>query len=253
MLLAEPPRTRFDLNFTVVGVPVRVHPLFWLVAVLLGFSARDPVFVVIWVGVVFVSILVHEFGHAMAMRHYGESPRVVLHAMGGLTIADPTPWGRTWAHVSPGGRQQILISAAGPGAGFVLAGLVLVAAISVGLALGVGAAFGVAQVSAGTLESAGLRYLDVLVTSLLWVNIGWGVINLLPVYPLDGGNISRQLFLMVDPLQGVQKSLWVSVGVGAAAAAIGLLVLGNLYIGLLFGLLAFSSFGMLRGQGIGRL
>jgi membrane-associated protease RseP (regulator of RpoE activity) len=147
-MLFEPPRTRFDLSFTFAGVPVRVHPLFWLVAVLLGFSARDPVSVVIWVGVVFVSILVHEFGHALAMRHYGESPRIVLHTLGGLTIAEPTPWGRTWANVSPGVRQQILISAAGPGAGFLLAGVVLVVAIAAILALGAGAAFGVAQVPA---------------------------------------------------------------------------------------------------------
>src|SRR3990172_1122587 len=213
MLLAEPGRTSLDLSFTLAGVPVRVHPLFWLVAALLGFSAGDPIFVVIWVAVVFVSILVHEFGHAFAMRHYGESPRVVLHAMGGLTIAEPTPWGRTWANVAPG----------------------------------------VAEVPSGTLESPGLRYLDVLITSLLWVNIGWGLINLLPVYPLDGGNISRQVFLMADPLEGVRKSLWVSVGVGAAAAALGLLILNSVYIALLFGFLAFSSYGMLRGQGIGRL
>ena len=253
MMLLEPPPTRFDVKFAVAGIPVRVHPIFWLVAVLLGFSARDPVFVLIWVGVVFASILVHEFGHALAMRHYGASPRVVLHALGGLTIADPTPWGRTWANVSPGGRQQILISAAGPGAGFLLAGVVVAVTIAAGLALGLGAAIGVAQVSAGTLESAGLRYTDVLITSLLWVNIGWGLINLIPVYPLDGGSISRQLFLMADPLDGVRKSLWVSVGVGAAAAAFGLLVVSSLYIGLLFGFLAFSSYGLLRGQGIGRL
>ena len=253
MLSLEPPATRFDLRFTVARVPVRVHPLFWLVAALLGFTAGDPVFVLIWVGVVFVSILVHEFGHAFAMRHYGESPRVVLHAMGGLTIAEPTPWGRTWANVAPGGRQQILISAAGPGAGFLLAGLVLIVAMAALLAWGAGASFGVAEVPSGTLESPGLRYLDVLITSLLWVNIGWGLINLLPVYPLDGGNISRQVFLMADPLEGVRKSLWVSVGVGAAAAALGLLILNSVYIALLFGFLAFSSYGMLRGQGIGRL
>ena len=253
MLLAEPSRTSLDLSFTLAGVPVRVHPLFWLVAAFLGFSAGDPVFVVIWVAVVFVSILVHEFGHAFAMRRYGESPRVVLHAMGGLTMAEPTPWGRTLANVSPGGRQQILISAAGPGAGFVLAGLVLAVMIAAGLTLGVGTAFGLVQVSEGALQSTAVRYLDALIFSLLWVNVAWGVINLLPVYPLDGGNISRQLFLMADPLQGVRKSLWVSVGVGAAVAALGILVLNSVYIGLLFGILAFSSYGMLRGQGVGRL
>jgi len=245
VLLTEPPRTRFDLTFTVAGIPVRVHPLFWLVAALLGYSAGDAVFMLIWVGVVFVSILVHEFGHALAMRIYGETPRVVLHALGGLTIAEPTAWGRTWANVSPGSRQQILISAAGPGAGFLLAGLTVVVMVV--------AAFGAIQLPGSLLESSGLRYLSALITSVLWVNVGWGVINLLPVYPLDGGNISRQLFLLADPLGGVRKSLWLSVGAGAAAAVFGLLVMNSVYIGMLFGMLAFSSYGLLRSAGIGRL
>jgi Zn-dependent protease len=252
MLLAEPSGTRFDLTFRLIGVPVRVHPLFWVVSALLGFSSRDPLFVVIWVGVVFVSILVHEFGHAVAMRRYGDSPRIVLHAMGGLTIPEPTPWGRTWAQVAPGGKERILISVAGPAAGFLLAGLVVFIMIAAGVTLGVGSAFGVVQLPASTLQSEGLRYLGVIISSLLWVNVGWGVINLLPVYPLDGGNITRQLLLMADPAGGVRKSLWVSVAVGAAVAVLGWVVLGSPWISVLFGLLAFSSYGMLRGQGIGR-
>ena len=36
MLLNEPPRTRGDIHFVLFGFPVRIHPLFWLVALLLG-------------------------------------------------------------------------------------------------------------------------------------------------------------------------------------------------------------------------
>ena len=65
MLFAEPPPSQGDLRFRFFGFPARIHPFFWLVTVLLG--ARGDVSAVdllVWVVVVFVSILVHELGHA---------------------------------------------------------------------------------------------------------------------------------------------------------------------------------------------
>ncbi len=248
-MFAEPATTRYDLHFRLAGVPVRVHPFFWFISALLGFTARDPVFMVMWVGVVFVSILVHEFGHAFAMRRFGESPRIVLYSFGGLTIADPAPWGRTWATLPRSAQEQIVISAAGPAAGFLLAGLVIATAVALGFGLG----FGVVTPSTSLLTSPGFKYLGELIFQLLWVNIGWGVINLLPVHPLDGGSISRSLFVIGDPLRGVEKSLWVSVVVGAAVAVLGLIVLKNPFIGVLFGLLAFSSYSLLQGAGARRM
>src|ERR1700733_11897336 len=78
--------TPYDLRFRLLGIPVRVHPLFWLVAAVLGFSANDrnlPM-VAVWVACVFVSILVHEYGHALMARALGSSPSIVLWGMGGL-------------------------------------------------------------------------------------------------------------------------------------------------------------------------
>jgi hypothetical protein len=62
LLFQVPPPTRYDLRFNLAGFPVRVHPLFWLIAVLLGYSSGDPLQILIWVVVVFVSILIHEMG-----------------------------------------------------------------------------------------------------------------------------------------------------------------------------------------------
>ena len=62
-LFQPPPPTQYDLRFAIAGIPVRVHPLFWLITILFGFSA-DLIQLLIWVFVVFVSILVHELGHA---------------------------------------------------------------------------------------------------------------------------------------------------------------------------------------------
>ena len=54
--------TPYDLRFHALGIPVRVHPLFWLGAALLAGRADDLAVIVIWVACVFVSILVHEYG-----------------------------------------------------------------------------------------------------------------------------------------------------------------------------------------------
>lgn len=86
LLLEPPPPTRYDLRFTLVGVPTRVHPLFRILAVFFGGFAPDPVRLLIWVAGVFVSILIHELGHALAMRRCGQPSQIVLHLMGGLTV-----------------------------------------------------------------------------------------------------------------------------------------------------------------------
>jgi stage IV sporulation protein FB len=80
------------------------------------------------------------------------------------------------------------------------------------------------------------------VTLLLWVNIFWGLINLMPVQPLDGGNVARNLFLHYDPLDGVRKALWLSVITGALLALLGLFAFRSIYMALLFGLLAYQSY-----------
>ena len=64
MLFQSPPPTRYDLRFSIAGIPVSVHPVFWLIALLFG-SSGDPLLIPIWILVVFVSILVHELGHAL--------------------------------------------------------------------------------------------------------------------------------------------------------------------------------------------
>ena len=129
LLFQVPPPTRYDLRFNLAGFPVRVHPLFWLIAVLLGYSSGNLLQIVIWVLVVFISILIHELGHALAFRRYGLSSQIVLHFAGGLTIPESTLWGSRWANVALGPNQNIFISLAGPGAGFLLAAVVILGVI----------------------------------------------------------------------------------------------------------------------------
>lgn len=112
------------IEFSLFGFPVRVHWSFWLLAFFLGggFYARDPddwTRVLVAIGVIFVSILVHELGHAFAGRHYRARPEIMLLGTGGLCSLPGTRFTRP---------QHIFVSFAGPLAGFALAALLYVAA-----------------------------------------------------------------------------------------------------------------------------
>ena len=250
MLLQSPPPTRYDLRFTIAGIPVRVHPLFWLLTLLLG-ATGDLISLLVWVLVVFVSILVHELGHAFTMRYFGQSSHIVLHFAGGLAIPDSVQWGSRWANVALGPNQYILISLAGPFAGFLLAGLTILGVLISGGSVGTTWLFGLIPLPLTAVLPFGGRVLGVLVTILLWVNIFWGLINLLPVFPLDGGNVARNILIQYDPLNGVRKSLWVSVITGGLIALAALVFLQSIYMALLFGLLAFQSYQSLQGRTMG--
>src|SRR5512143_986284 len=107
-LFQAPAPTRYDLRFTLGGIPIRVHPLFWIIALLFGLADSNLVHLVLWIVIVFVSILIHELGHALVMRLYGQPCFIVLHAAGGLTVPEDRWWGNRRANVLLGPRQEIL-------------------------------------------------------------------------------------------------------------------------------------------------
>ncbi|MEI7781482.1 MAG: site-2 protease family protein, partial [Planctomycetota bacterium] len=126
MFLAEPQPTPADLRFPVRGIPVRVSAWFWVAAALLGWNVCQGLaegdqrellrYLAAWVGVVFASILVHEMGHALAYRMFGQSAHIVLYHFGGLAI--PDQWGRRGARRP---IERLIVSAAGPLAQLALA------------------------------------------------------------------------------------------------------------------------------------
>ena len=120
MLLGEPPRTRGDIHFVLFGFPVRIHPLFWLMALILGYNSPGAKEIAAWVAAVLISILVHELGHALVLRAYGVRPSITLHGLGGVTSSN------TGQAFAPQLRtlEEVVISAAGPAAGFLLAAAV---------------------------------------------------------------------------------------------------------------------------------
>lgn len=255
MFFAEPPPTRYDLHFRLAGVPVRVHPLFWLVGTLLGAGAdAPPVQVLIWLVAVFFSILVHEFGHALAFGRYGVRSHIVLYSFGGLAVPDSAYAGLPSRRARYGSPQsQVLVAFAGPAAGFALAAAVVAAlyfagyhvSFSTGLASFLDFEFGPPD------NPIPYFKVSLLVHFLLYINIFWGLVNLLPIYPLDGGQIFRAILVRFNPADGVRQSLMLSVFTAAGLAVVVWVKLQSVFMGLLFGYLAYLSFATLQSYGGG--
>jgi len=206
LMLGVPATTDFDLKFRLLGIPVRVHPLFWALAAFLGWSSRSGGEVVVWVACVFVSVLVHEFGHGLTARALSaQSPSIVLYGMGGLCVYDRE-------HRSPWRRLVIILM--GPGAGFLLFGLVAVAGT---LILGI-APFRLAIVHEPPRWAFSSPLIWAAYSDLLLINLFWGIFNLLPIYPLDGGQVSHTLLSMNNRREGPKRCYIVSIGVAALLA-----------------------------------
>ena len=223
--------SRGEWRFRLFGTLVRVQIWFWFVILIMG-GDRQPVPALTWVTVCFVSILLHEFGHVAAFRLFRVDAEVVLHGWGGLAIPRREVRG-TWA--------ELLVSVAGPAAGFGLAALALLAASHTGFRtyLGFHAMIPHLSVLPARPVHFSISWM-VLLNDLLWVNFYWGLMNLLPVYPLDGGQAARALFEHYQPGRGLRRSLVVSAVVGGAVALVGLAE-QSYYLVILFGLLAVSS------------
>ncbi len=247
MLLSEPGRTQGDLFFTFFGIPVRIHPFFWLIGFFMGpwrtESNSIVLMMLVWFLAFFVGILLHELGHAFAMRAYGFQPHITLYGLGGMASYGGR---QNWPTARSPTLQQIVISAAGPAAGFVLAGLVaallLVAGYSVHRQWGFPCGFQV-----WTTDLIGQPAVSWFVNDLLFVTVVYGILNLMPIYPLDGGQIAREVFVKLNPHEGLRRS-WGLSFVTAALLAVTALVLLDMFVAFLFGYLAYFSYANLQAQ-----
>ncbi len=245
MFFSEPPPSPWDVHFRVLGIPVRIHPWFWVAAiVLVGQGLMDAknvqqiaLILLPWTAAFLIGILVHELGHAFAMRAYGRTPRITLYGFGGLTSS-----GYEGLYVSRGFTTlgQILISAAGPAAGFLSAAVVMLVYWFAGgeVDFTLGGRYGL---SIG-ISAIGPPVVWQFVGGLLVISVYWGLVNLLPVYPLDGGQIARELLLKLNPRNGIYQSLVLSVIVAGGLAVIGLVLWRDVFVAMLFGFLAYSSY-----------
>ena len=250
MLLGEPSRTQYDLNFAIFGIPVRVHPLFWLAGVLLG-PRSSGIQILLWMVAFFLGILCHELGHALVMRSHGCFAWITLYGLGGLASCDRS---RRAGGRYPEAWRQIAISAAGPLAGFLVAAIALLLVHMRGYEViwQFGAPLGVKATVIDTFHLGPQSLWLNFVNYLLFVTIVYGILNLLPVNPLDGGSIARELFTMILGADGVRISLFVSMTVAGCLALFGAVKLHDPLLAIFFGLLAYSSFATLQSFGNNR-
>jgi stage IV sporulation protein FB len=243
--------TPYDLRFRLLGIPVRVHPMFWLVSAVLGWQNQDLGAVALWVACVFVSILVHEFGHGLMAKAYDGSPTILLWGMGGLCYSQAdrqTP------------LQRLAVILAGPGAGFILFGAVLLITsvlfqISPGehwhaiLSL-VGLSHFPQSVDFKFMEGlhsqgAGL-FLSDTYHHLIWINLMWGLINLLPLWPLDGGQATQILLTFVDRSRGPRWSHIVSLLVAGGLVIVVMTRTKDMFLTFFFAYFAIINFQVLQ-------
>src|SRR5215475_6450296 len=182
----------------IFGIPVKIDPSFLFICALLAANRlSQPALLIEWLLVIFVSVLVHELGHALVVRSFGLSPQITLYSMGGLT---------SWTDEKGiSHAKRIAISLAGPFAGFLFGGIVFVS-----------------EHKFPDLFADGFgeqTYID-----LMKVNLGWGIFNLLPILPLDGGNVAYSIEQWVTRKhRGVITrvvSLLVAGGVGLCALSV---------------------------------
>lgn len=238
MLIGEPPRSGGDLIFPLFGIPVRVHPFFWLIAVMLGAGmAPTLIELLIWIVAVFLAVLVHEMGHALAMRLFGIEPWITLYGLGGVTSYNPAEA----YHLSTWGN--VLISFAGPGVQF------LFVAATAGILSVLGFELDIHRWGPVLFVFPGETVVSWGVTQLLFytmlVCVLWGAVNLLPVYPLDGGQIAREVLLAADPQNGIVRSLVLSIVAAAAMVVVGV-AMRDMFMILMFGFLGYGSYAALH-------
>ncbi|MCE9604873.1 MAG: M50 family metallopeptidase [Planctomycetia bacterium] len=245
MILSEPPRSPYDVHFRLFGVPVRIHPFFWLFTVLLSGNGK-PSFVLIWLAAVVLSLLVHEFGHVFAFRRFGVDSYVVLHSFGGLAV----PYGGYGGSFAPrlAPRDGAIVAFAGPAAEMLSAYLL----VAVCYAAGYDVVFPpsgffrfVPIVVVGTSS-----FLSQFVNLYVLISLFWALINLLPIVPLDGGRISQFLFTRFDPQTGPRQALILSIIVAGLTAALMFLEI-SLFSGIFFIYLAYTSYQALQDLGYG--
>ena len=181
--------------FRLFGIDVFLHWSWFLVAAYEIQTRKGSYSSVSWNVLeylaLFLIVMTHEFGHSLACRQVGgRADRIVLWPLGGVAYVDPPqrPGATLWS------------IAAGPLVNVILLPILYVAVIM--------------SRSAG-MEAAAPDLFNLL-QAILWIDLGLLVFNILPIYPLDGGQILRSLLWFV---MGRGRSLMVATILGLIGVA----------------------------------
>lgn len=222
-MFGEMPRWKL---FKFRGHPIYLEPIFLLLVGFFVFSGiqtpDDFLRGLVWIPVLFIGVLWHEIGHALAIEKYGYGKSdIVLQGLGGVTI------NQRRGNASP--NKSIVISIAGP-----------LFSLSLTILFGVAAAV-----------YPGKDLLNHLFFMMALANGVWAVFNMLPIFPLDGGNVMLSLFRKAykgNQTKAFLHTAYASLGIMAIALLSGLAfqVLSPMWIVLLAALFGMQNYQIIK-------
>lgn len=194
-------------------ISITVFPLFWILIFLLGWLSTGTVYgTLIWASVILFSVLVHEMGHALTAVAFGQKAEIEFVAFGGLTKRSGPPLSAL---------KEFIIVLNGPLAGFSL--------------------FIAAYVLHPFVVKEQFSLLADVFDILILVNLFWTLLNLVPVLPLDGGQLLRIVLQGSFGLRGVKFTYLFSVIV-AVLLGVYFFITQLIFAGAIFLMLAFESY-----------
>lgn len=207
-----------------------------------------PALLLIWVACVFLSILIHELGHALAFRYFGQRAQIVLYHFGGLAIPNSfTSWdGARRPRTSA--RDDLLISAAGPAAQLLLA--LVIGLIGYKLNVADGWLIDLLGIPGADVKEWKTIVLYAVFDALVLTSVFWAIINLAPIIPLDGGQIMYNLMIIFSVREPWSRSRQVSIAMGVLLGLFFATTFGGTS-GLMFFFLAASNWQELQQGGRG--
>lgn len=197
-----------------------------LLFVVLNYRAEQGIhYALLWIPILFLSVLIHELAHAAMIGAFGfGSSQIILTGMGGVTINRRRA--KAW--------QDLFISLAGPVSSFALYFLCVWLYRNVPI------------VQAD-------RMLDALVPNMAQANVLWGLFNLIPVPPLDGGHAVREFFrTFLNERTAFIISIWIAI-VGGGLIVVWMLLGKNFFVALYiawFVYMAFQQWQYFRQHGV---
>jgi Zn-dependent protease len=200
-----------------LGIPVRLHPSWFIVLAIMTMGwtnlLREEAGVTLgtalpWalggVLVAFLSLLFHEFGHALAARMYGiRTERITLFLFGGMAEIRREP-------ETP--AQEFVIAGAGPLVSLLLAGVFFAATMT-------------------SMWFPVPKHVNLVLEMLLFINLVFAIFNLLPGFPMDGGRMLRAAIWWIggNMLSATRWASRMGQGIGILIAVLGIveLLMGN--------------------------
>ena len=216
--------------FRLAGIRVYLHFTWFIVAALeisrFAHRYHNPVWAVLEYLALFGIVLLHEFGHALACRQTGgQADKVVLWPLGGIAFVKPPP--------RPGAYLWSI--AAGPLVNVILFPLLFLFVIAV------------VGLDWGTVHPDFYNF----IVTVFYINGVLLFFNLIPVYPLDGGQIVRGLlWLKFGPIRSLKAASIIGFA-GAILFALWAIMSRSIWLGILaFFILAQAKAGWRAAQNL---